>query len=105
MLRPVIHILLHLLIPGIVARFAFNRHRLKRWLVMVSMLIIDLDHLAADPIYDPNRCSIGFHPLHAWFVIPIYGLLACWDKTRIIGLGLIIHIGVDLIDCLWMALC
>ena len=28
-------------------------------------MVIDVDHLLADPIYDPDRCSIGFHPLHS----------------------------------------
>ena len=30
---------------------------------MLTMMV-DLDHLIADPIFDPQRC-IGFHPLHS----------------------------------------
>jgi hypothetical protein len=48
---------------------------------MALTIIVDLDHLLADPIYDPNRCSIGFHPLHSYPAIVIYlapGSLA-WD--------------------------
>ena len=33
---------------------------------MMATMLVDLDHLFADPIYDPDRCSIGFHPLHQY---------------------------------------
>jgi hypothetical protein len=38
-------------------------------------MIVDVDHLLADPIYDPNRCSIGFYPLHTTPAIVIYAAL------------------------------
>ena len=31
---------------------------------MLATMVVDLDHLLADPILDPQRCGIGFHPLH-----------------------------------------
>jgi len=69
---------------------------------MISTMIIDIDHLLADPIYDPNRCSIGFHPLHSYPAICAYILMTVIPKTRIAGIGLLIHIGLDLTDCVWM---
>lgn len=62
-------------------------------------MLVDLDHLVASPIYNPERCSIGFHPLHQpWFVI-LYFILCFVPKTRLIGIGLIIHMALDAIDC------
>ena len=69
---------------------------------MVATMIVDLDHLLADPIYDPERCSIGFHPLHTTPAIAVYVLLAAWPKTRLVGVGLLIHMALDLGDCAWM---
>lgn len=67
-------------------------------------MLIDLDHLLATPVYDPTRCSIGFHPLHGFIPIGIYGLLLLFKKTMLIGLGLMIHMLLDLSDCLAMGI-
>ncbi len=67
---------------------------------MMAGMLIDLDHLLADPIYDAERCSIGFHPLHTPLPIALYTLLLFHPKTRAIGIGLILHILLDSLDCL-----
>jgi len=69
---------------------------------MISTILIDLDHLLASPIFDANRCSINFHPLHSYIAIVLYLLLIFPKKTRLVGLGLIIHILADKVDCLLM---
>lgn len=69
---------------------------------MISALLIDLDHLLADPVYAPGRCSIGFHPLHSYLAISLYPLLLFFRRTRLLGIGLMVHIGLDAVDCLWM---
>jgi len=97
-----LHILFHFIVPAAVAILAFRANWLKTWLIMMTALLIDLDHLLANPIYDPNRCSIGFHPLHSIPAILLYSLFLCIPKLRILGIGLLIHIGLDLTDCLWM---
>ena len=102
MIRSVIHIILHFLVPAVVARFSFREQWWKAWLIMISAMVIDFDHLLADPIYDPNRCSIGFHPLHSYIAVCAYFVMMAAPKTRIIAIGLLIHIGVDLTDCIWM---
>lgn len=94
--------LLHFAMPAAVARLAYPRLFFKACLIMMAALLIDLDHLLAEPIYDPGRCSIGFHPLHRFPVIALYAIAAAWPKTRIIGIGLLIHIFLDGIDCWWM---
>jgi hypothetical protein len=62
-LGSVVHLVLHAAVPGAVAWFFF-RHGGEPRLIMLATMLVDLDHLLADPIYDPNRCGIGFHPLH-----------------------------------------
>jgi len=62
-------------------------------------MLVDLDHLLASPVYDPTRCSIGFHPLHTLLPIVLYVLLCLPAKTRIVGIGLIVHMILDSIDC------
>ena len=64
MLRPILHGLLHLAVPGMVAGLAWRKTWIRAWAVMVAVNLVDLDHLLADPLFDPNRCSIGYHPLH-----------------------------------------
>ena len=102
MIRPIAHLMLHFIVPGIVARFSFPERWKRAWLIMALTIIVDFDHLLADPIYDPNRCSIGFHPLHSYPAILIYLVLTMLTKTRLIGLGLLIHMALDGIDCIWM---
>lgn len=98
-ISPVLHLLLHFAVPAVVAWAFFRAQWLRAWLIMAAMMAVDLDHLLAAPFYDPNRCSIGFHPLHTAPAIAIYGLLALPKPTRLIGLGLLIHMALDWIDC------
>ena len=102
MIRPVIHLLLHFAVPAAVAGVAWRDRFLKAWLILVATMLVDIDHLLADPIYDPTRCSIGFHPLHQYPVMALYLLAALWPKTRLVGVGLLIHMMLDGIDCAWM---
>ena len=93
------HIVLHFVVPGIVTGIFYRSRWLLAYLAMVATMLVDLDHLIASPIYDPGRCSIGFHPLHQpWFIV-LYLLLCFVPKTRLIGLGLTIHMCLDAIDC------
>ncbi len=66
---------------------------------MMLTMLVDLDHLLANPIYDASRCSINFHPLHGFIPIAVYSLLSFIPKTRLIGIGLVIHMALDSIDC------
>ena len=95
-----LHILLHVLVPLAVA-LAVGRDGWKpRFAWMMAGMVIDLDHLLADPVYDPTRCSLGFHPLHTAVPIVIYLALALWPRTRWFGAGLCVHIALDALDCL-----
>ena len=102
LLRPAIHIILHFAVPAIAAKIFYPARWRYALLIMLLTLAIDLDHLFADPIYDPARCSIGFHMLHTYYAIAGYVLLLFHPLTRLVGLGLVIHIILDGIDCAWM---
>jgi hypothetical protein len=97
-----LHLVLHVAVPGAVALVFFRPHWKKAWLIMLATMVVDLDHLLADPIYDPGRCSIGFHPLHTWPAIAVYVLMTIPRPTRLVGLGLVIHMALDGLDCLFM---
>jgi hypothetical protein len=93
------HLLLHFLVPIVVALVFYRREWPTAFVLMMLGMLIDFDHLLADPIYDPGRCSIGLHPLHMLVPIGIYVALFAHERTRLVGLGLCIHIALDAIDC------
>jgi hypothetical protein len=70
-------------------------------LLMAGMLV-DADHLLADPVYDPARCSMGFHPLHTLPAVLVYAGLCMPRLTRVVGIGLMVHMLLDTADCLTM---
>ncbi len=96
----ILHLALHAALPGVVAAIAFRPRWRAAWGWMLAMTVVDVDHLLADPIYDPGRCSIGFHPLHSWPAIGAYALLLFVPALRVFASGLLVHMGVDGIDCL-----
>ncbi len=102
MSRPILHLILHVLVPGAVARLAFADRWRRAWLIMLLTMVVDLDHLLATPIYDPDRCGIGFHPLHSSAAIGVYCILALIPAARVVGVGLLIHMLLDGIDCVFM---
>jgi len=89
----------HFLLPLAVALIFFKPNWKYAYLVMIAGMLIDLDHLLATPIFDPDRCSIGFHPLHSSFAMLLYFFLCFPKKSRLVGLGLVIHIIADAADC------
>jgi len=94
-----LHIFLHFLIPLIISKLFFKKEWKKAYVLMMLTMLVDLDHLLATPIYDPTRCSIGFHPLHTLYPIILYAVACFIPKIRFIGIGLIIHMVLDSIDC------
>ena len=94
-----LHIILHFVVPAIFAFLLYRDALIKSYLIMMATMIVDLDHLLAVPIYDPNRCSIGFHPLHSYIAIGFYVGMLLFPKTRLVGIGLVIHMVLDYIDC------
>lgn len=91
-----------MLVPGAVAWLAFPARWQRAWLVMLLTMGVDLDHLLATPAYDPDRCGIGFHPLHTPWAMAAYLAMAGFPRVRLVGVGLVIHMALDAIDCVWM---
>jgi hypothetical protein len=100
--RPLLHLALHVAVPAAVAWCGFPKQRLRAFLWMLAGWLIDVDHLLADPVYAPGRCSLGFHPLHTAPAVLVYALLVLPRRTRLLAIGLLIHIGLDGLDCLAM---
>ncbi|PID45206.1 MAG: hypothetical protein CSB47_09460 [Proteobacteria bacterium] len=93
------HIFLHIVLPLAVAVACFRPRWKFAYFIMMATMLVDIDHLLANPIYDPLRCSVGFHPLHRLLPIAVYILLSVVPKTRLVGLGLMIHMALDSLDC------
>ncbi len=102
MLRFFLHYGIHFILPIIIGLVFFKDHRLKIILILLAGILLDLDHLLADPIFDPGRCSINFHPLHTYWAITGYFLLLFFTKTRVFGIAFLIHILADTVDCYLM---
>ena len=94
-----LHLALHAAVPGAAALLFFRPSWKKAWLIMLATMLVDLDHLFADPVYDPQRCGIGFHPLHSYPAIAAYVLLLIPRSARVVALGLVIHMALDALDC------
>ncbi len=101
-LKFIVHYGFHFLLPIVISLCFYKKKWKLVYLLFIGTMLIDLDHLLASPIFDASRCSINFHPLHSYFAIGIYVVLALLKNTRLIGLGLLIHILADTTDCLLM---
>jgi hypothetical protein len=100
--RAIFHLFLHAAVPALLAWLFWRGRFAHAWLLLLLGWLIDLDHLLADPIYAPDRCSIGFHPLHTLPAIAVYGAMVVPRRTRLLGIGLLVHIALDALDCVWM---
>ncbi|MGI9538434.1 MAG: DUF6122 family protein [Desulfocapsaceae bacterium] len=101
-IRHIVHYSNHFLVPFIFSRLLWKENWFKAGLIMTATMFIDLDHLLAVPVFDPGRCSIGFHPLHTvWAALFYCGLLMIpsWI-IRALSVGLLWHLCTDYIDCL-----
>ncbi len=111
-----IHIALHFIIPLLIALVFYRGQWRSATMILIATMLVDADHLLADPIYDPHRFSIGFHPLHTWPAIVVYVALflaplvlrrrqhgearsKAMRTLHLVGLGLLIHMVLDGMDC------
>jgi len=96
-----VHYFLHLGFPLFIALLLFRDDWKRAYLILLATMLVDLDHLLADPIFQANRCSIHFHPLHTYYAMGLYvGLLFFRRPFNIIATGLLFHMFTDLVDCL-----
>ena len=102
MLQSFAHYGCHFILPLAIALIGYRHNWKLAYVTMLATFIIDLDHILANPIFDSNRCSIGFHPLHSSFAITFYLFLLIPKKSRLVALGLVAHIISDIVDCSFM---
>lgn len=102
LLQPIIHYGLHFIFPALIDFIFFRKKWKQAYLIFLATMLVDLDHLYSTPIFDPNRCSINFHPLQSYWAIGFYTLGLFWKKTRIIAIGLLFYMTTDYLDCLWI---
>ncbi|UOE38277.1 DUF6122 family protein [Chryseobacterium oryzae] len=101
-LKNVTHYFLHFGFPAVVAFLFYRKDWKKVYLIFLATMLVDLDHLFADPIFDPDRGSIGFHFLHSYYAIAVYFLLLFFKgNLRLIGIGLLLHMLTDFQDFQW----
>lgn len=99
-LREVVHYFLHFIFPVVIARVFFSADWKKAYFIMLATMLVDLDHLFSTPVFDPNRSSIGFHPLHTYPMIAFYflGVIFFKGRYKIISAGLLFHMFTDFQD-------
>lgn len=98
-----IHYFLHTGFPFFIAYACFRKDWKKTYLILLATMLVDIDHLAANPIFQANRCSINFHPLHTYYAMMVYVVLLFFRKPfNIIAIGLLFHMLTDFIDCMMM---
>jgi hypothetical protein len=94
-----IHYSLHFIIPLLFSLYFFKGKWKKIYLIFLLSMIVDLDHLLANPIFSEGRCSINYHPLHSYIAIAFYFVGLFFKKTRILSAALLFHMLTDYIDC------
>lgn len=99
--QTLVHYSLHFAFPAVLALVFFPLMWQTAYLIMLATMFIDLDHLLANPIFEPRRCSIGYHPLHSFYAVPVYALLLLLPATQIVAVGILFHLFTDTVDCLW----
>ncbi len=97
-----VHYFLHFGFPLLIAVLFFRDNWKKAYLIFLLTMFVDIDHLLATPVFDPERCSIGFHPLHSYWAMAVYVLMLFHPKIRIAAIGLLMHMATDGLDCWWM---
>jgi len=95
------HFIFSPLLVAYIGKKFWKKNFERVYLITLATMLVDLDHLLANPIFDPNRCSIAFHPLHSHYAIAFYILMLFFKKTRIVGLGLVFHMLTDFFDCFY----
>ena len=95
-----VHYFLHLVFPALIAYFLAPSNWKKTYALLLLTMLVDLDHIFADPLFDPNRNSIGFHPLHTYPMIALYflGSLFLKGNFRVVAIGLLWHMVTDFQD-------
>ncbi|WP_299178492.1 DUF6122 family protein [uncultured Chryseobacterium sp.] len=94
-----VHYFMHFIFPIFIALIFYRENWKKASFILLATMLVDLDHLLADPVFDPSRSSVGFHFLHSYYAIAVYFLMLFFKgNIRIIGIGLLFHMLTDFQD-------
>lgn len=106
LVQPLLHYGGHFVVPFAIAWIVWRPRWRQAGLVVLAANLIDLDHLLARPIFDPGRCSIGFHLLHGWEAALAYLVLLVVPRwwVRAFAVGALWHLAVDYGDCVMQGL-
>lgn len=106
-LKEITHYFLHFVFPVFIALMFFRNNWKKAYLIMLGTMLVDLDHFFANPIFEPGRNSIGYHPLHTYPMIFLYFLGSIFFKGnyKIISVGLLFHMFTDFQDFYFWSKC
>ena len=99
-LKFIVHYGFHFLLPIVISLCFYKKKWKPVYLLFIGTMLIDLDHLLANPIFDANRCSINFHPLHTFYAIGVYTIMLIPKKIRVLGIALLLHMFADYLDCI-----
>lgn len=103
LMQTFVHYFLHFGFPWIIAFVFFRKDWKTVCLILLATMLVDIDHLFANPIFQASRCSINFHFLHTYYAMLFYLLLLFMRRPfRIIGIGLLFHMFTDFVDCMYM---
>lgn len=94
-----LHYGFHFLVPLVIGLIFYKKKWIQVYLLFIGTMVVDVDHLLTSPIFDANRCSINFHPLHTNYAIIVYILMIIPKKSRILGIALLFHMLTDYLDC------
>jgi uncharacterized membrane protein len=102
MLQFGLHYGIQFIVPILIAYFFYKTNFVKVAFILLAGILLDIDHLLANPIFDAGRCSINFHPLHSYWAMMIYLIMLVYKKTRIWGIAFCVHMIADIVDCLFI---
>lgn len=99
LLKTFTHYFLHFVFPVFIALLFYRENWKKVYFILLATMLVDADHLFANPIFDPNRGSIGFHFLHSYYAIAVYFIMLFFKgNIRIVAIGLLFHMFTDFQD-------
>ena len=98
--QKITHLAGHTILPIAISYAGYGSLWKSSAKIMIASNLVDVDHLLAKPIYNPNRCSIESHPLHSLPMIGLYSAMLLNEETQEWGVGLLTHMAVDYVDCI-----
>jgi hypothetical protein len=97
--RAIAHLALHVALPLAVAGLFRRRPFWPTAALLFAGMVIDVDHVLATPMFDQNRCSIGFHPWHSLPAMALYAVMLAAPRLRVLAIGVWLHLALDGLDC------